>query len=448
MITYSIIQKSQLKGACRLDAEYYQPEYLEIVNLIQKIENIPLGTIAQRITQGPNPIFEESGKVSLNGRNIKELRVIEDNSNYVSEQEFEKYKNFKVIQDDILITLKGLGSIGKTGYVFYGIEAIFSRDIGLIRLNNPNLSKFVYVFLLSKYGSKQIERSSTGGTGQLTLATTALKQILIPNLRGAVVDFVALLIEKSEYEYKQSNKLYRQAEVLLLRELDLLDFQVEDDLSFITNFSDVNSASRVDADYFQPKYKELIKRLKAQGSRPLLEFVENVTAKFNPKPDENYQYIELSNIDSTLGTINSYSEVKGKEAPSRARRILKTGDIIISSIEGSFDKVAIVNNVNEDSLASSGFFQIRSRKILPEVLLVLAKSFVLQMQLKQQTAGTILAAVPNEALKKMLVTQLPENIQQQIADLVRKSHQARKKSKELLEEAKRKVEEMIERGGD
>jgi len=28
MIAYSIIQKSQLEGGLRLDAEYYQPEYL------------------------------------------------------------------------------------------------------------------------------------------------------------------------------------------------------------------------------------------------------------------------------------------------------------------------------------------------------------------------------------------------------------------------------------
>lgn len=39
-----------------------------------------------------------------------------------------------------------------------------------------------------------------------------------------------------------------------------------------------------------------------------------------------------------------------------------------------------------------------------------------------------------------------EYYQQKIADLVVKSHEARKKSKELLEEAKRKVEEMIESG--
>ena len=37
-----------------------------------------------------------------------------------------------------------------------------------------------------------------------------------------------------------------------------------------------------------------------------------------------------------------------------------------------------------------------------------------------------------------------EKIQQKIAELVRESHAARKKAKELLEEAKRKVEELIE----
>lgn len=30
MANYSIIQKSQLEGAWQLDAEYYQPEYLEM----------------------------------------------------------------------------------------------------------------------------------------------------------------------------------------------------------------------------------------------------------------------------------------------------------------------------------------------------------------------------------------------------------------------------------
>jgi len=35
MITHSIIQKSQLEGTHRIDAEYYQPEYLEITKILQ-----------------------------------------------------------------------------------------------------------------------------------------------------------------------------------------------------------------------------------------------------------------------------------------------------------------------------------------------------------------------------------------------------------------------------
>ena len=45
-----------------------------------------------------------------------------------------------------------------------------------------------------------------------------------------------------------------------------------------------------------------------------------------------------------------------------------------------------------------------------------------------------------------LLAILPKPTQQKIADLVKKSHRARKEAKALFEEAERKVEEMIERG--
>lgn len=66
----------------------------------------------------------------------------------------------------------------------------------------------------------------------------------------------------------------------------------------------------------------------------------------------------------------------GKEAPSRARRVLKTGDVIVSSVEGSLGKVAFVDSAQDGYLASTGFFQFRSKEILPEALLMLAKSIV------------------------------------------------------------------------
>jgi len=51
-------------------------------------------------------------------------------------------------------------------------------------------------------------------------------------------------------------------------------------------------------------------------------------------------------------------------------------------------------------------------------------------------------------INNLAVPLLSKEKQQKIAELVKKSHEARKKSKELLEEAKRKIEEIIEKGGE
>ena len=75
---------------------------------------------------------------------------------------------------------------------------------------------------------------------------------------------------------------------------------------------------------------------------------------------------------------------------------------------------------------------------------MLAKSVVFQWQLEKRCAGTILTAVPKESINDILIPVLPKPTQQKIAELVQKSHESRKKAKELLEEAKHKVEELIE----
>lgn len=51
MITFSIIQKSQLEGAYRLDAEYYQLGYLEDMEIsnLKKVNNIKKS--AKRLTR-------------------------------------------------------------------------------------------------------------------------------------------------------------------------------------------------------------------------------------------------------------------------------------------------------------------------------------------------------------------------------------------------------------
>lgn len=157
---------------------------------------------------------------------------------------------------------------------------------------------------------------------------------------------------------------------------------------------------------------------------------------YNPRCVNSY-------MRASVGVIYNSDEIRSEDAPSRARRILRKDDVIVSSVEGSLEKIALVSKEQEGSLASTGFFQLRPKNILPEVLLVLSKSIIIQSQLKKECAGTILTAVPNEALKRIIIPNVPDKLQKKIASLVQQSHEARRKVKELLEEAKSEVEKAI-----
>ncbi|MCL5434850.1 MAG: hypothetical protein M1405_00475 [Patescibacteria group bacterium] len=445
---FSIIQKSQLGRADRIDSEFYQPEYLEIVSKVSKIPHDTLENISESLLSfGAYSLtsfiqWKESGIPFITAEDVKEGFINLENPRFIDEKVDEILKKSRVHENEVLLAMSG-----KVGDAAVAVD-IPSRlnsnqDIVKIKLKKEYSPYFLAVFLNSKFGRLQVLRLPVGSVQQ-HIFLWQTKSLLIPNFSKEFVVRIENLYKFGLKEIKNSKTFYQQAEELLLEELGLKNAVFEDDLSYVVNFSGVQKSDRVDSDFFQPKYEELISILKKNNAKFFIEVIENVPARFNPKLDEQYKYVELANINSSIGVIDGYEEVLGKEAPSRAKRILKEDDVIVSSVEGSLDKVALVAESQNGYLASTGFFQFRSKEILPEVLLTLAKSIIFQMQLKKHCTGTILTAVPNEALKQMYVPVLPKTSQAKIAELVRKSHEARKKSKELLEEAKRKVEEMID----
>ena len=63
----------------------------------------------------------------------------------------------------------------------------------------------------------------------------------------------------------------------------------------------------------------------------------------------------------------------------------------------------------------------------------------------RESRGTVPARLNQEALREIVLLVLPQSMQQKVADLVHQSHQARKRAQELLEKAKREVEELTEK---
>lgn len=144
------------------------------------------------------------------------------------------------------------------------------------------------------------------------------------------------------------------------------------------------------------------------------------------------------------GEITGYMIEQGQDLPSRARRKVATGDVIVSSIEGSLDSIALIDAEYDQALCSTGFHVINSKAFNSETLLVLLKSIIGQLQLKKGCSGTILTAINKDEFGKVILPILAAEKQIQIQQKIIESFNLLQQSKHLLECAKRAVEIAIE----
>lgn len=72
-------------------------------------------------------------------------------------------------------------------------------------------------------------------------------------------------------------------------------------------------------------------------------------------PDSTFRYVDISNVNNLTKIIERTTEVIGKDAPSRARKIIKSNDIIVSTVRPNLNAVAIVPDTLDEQICSTGF---------------------------------------------------------------------------------------------
>ncbi|MCX6776085.1 MAG: restriction endonuclease subunit S [Candidatus Micrarchaeota archaeon] len=447
MAQISIINLSKLGGASRLDAEYYKPEYLKIEDGIKEnhlnfttFEKLHLKVDASAFYPALEPLYGSGNLPFLRVEDV-DTTIHYDGAETIPEEILEKFKTLKVVKEGDLVITKG-GSVARVGLVTK--KAAVCRDI--IFINSSKLDRVDYTYLffyfLTDFANKLLIRSSSL-TAQPHLTITLVREIPIFNPKKQFKQEISDMYQSVTHEYEKSRQFYQQAEQLLLDELEFNRLNLKHELVYTVNFSETLKHMRIDAEYYLPHYKEISKAIENYGSAKLQTIIQIKDNNFIPKTGHRYRYIELSNI-SKEGFITDFTLEVGENLPSRARRLVKTGDVIISSIEGSLSSCALITKEYDDSLCSTGFYVLRSAKINPETLLVMFKLKEYQELLKKGCSGTILTAINKDELESIMVPIIDKDIQDKIAAKVRDAHESRTKAKQLLEEAKRKVEKAIE----
>jgi len=448
-MVYSIIQKSQLEGANRLDAEYYQPEYLKLKLLLEKVKSKKLSDIAEvsggkRLPVGE--IFSDQGVPYLRIVDIYNTFVDLDGVKYISEKLYNLLKRYQIKNADVLMTIVG-NTVGLVGYNQTSLGKFnFTENCARIR-SETTLPQYILAVLMSNIGQLQVVREKVGAA-QPKLSLDRLRNFQIPTLNGKIQTYVRSIVLKALDFFEKSNNLYLEVEDLLSEELGLKDFKVEDDLSYVVNLSDVKSAHRADAEYFKPKYNTLISKVKVQMSKlgDLVSIKKGIEPGSEEYQDEGKLFIRVSSLskngieDKDQKYLNDelYEKLKKDYEP-------KVGEILLT--KDATPGIAYVLKGPVEGIISGGILRLKLKNdIGPEYLALCINSIIGQWQAERDAGGSVITHWKPEQIKNLFIPILPKPTQQKITDLVQKSHQASKKSKELLEEAKRKVEEMIEKG--
>lgn len=447
MAAWSSVSIKKVMLAERIDAEFFRPEHIERANKIRKLGGESLGDFAE-ISNGSTPTdYFEDGSVAF-------VRSGDLTSPLIDGKRADRFLRsnpqkdvFSLSRGDVLISSIGVGSIGKVSFVTDPTGLATVAEVTVVRTCKLP-PEFIWAFLSTTAGLGEIERRVTGATGQQHLNKREAERILVPT--HVPSELLALLIDyinKSEIKLEQAVKNLANAESCLMAALALDELDLSPSKTYARSFRDLDSEGRFDAEYFNPKYQTLIEHLRVDGLT-LSDVCNLAQRKFVPKlthKQDTFNYIEI-------GSLTGHGEAETEklrlaEAPSRATWIVKPGDVITSLVRPIRRLSAMIRDEQKGDVCSSGFAVLEPTGIEPEVLLCYLRLPLICELLDLNTIATMYPAIPTERLMRIPIRLPDDKTRKEITGLVNASIAARREAADLLEQAKRRVEDLIESGG-
>ncbi len=148
----------------------------------------------------------------------------------------------------------------------------------------------------------------------------------------------------------------------------------------------------------------------------------NSVAKWNPQQDGSgkFVYIDISSIDQDTKSVVRPTTVDASEAPSRARQLVATGDILVSTVRPNLNSVACVPPVLDGATASTGFCVLRPRsgELDWRYLFQCVKSISFVRQLVQFATGASYPAVSDKIVKATTIPLPSIEVQRQFGGVL------------------------------
>ena len=438
----------------RFDSEYFKIEYLSKLRNIKKLPYLKIEEFAY-VTDGIHESiqFDESSLINLISAKSPKENIFDLSGNeYISPEQHYKNPRTTLQKGDVIIST--VGTIGNCAVVDETIlPANSDRHVGIVRLKKDIKPYFLSTFIICKYGKFQTLRESTGNV-QLNLFIYKIKSLKIPLLLNKFQERIEELVKLALIYLNKSKELYQQAEDLLLSELNLKDWQPTTETIAIKSFKEsFLSSSRLDAEYYQPKYDELYKYLEIACVEKgwNLKKLASLSLGFKYGTSDPLEYIDKGVPFLRIADLQKYrfndKDLKfiSQKAAKQQKATVNTGDVLISRSGTLGLAIAIPEYLNNAVYGSYFILTKPNRSLINPIYLSLyINSLIGKLQTEQANTGAIQTNLTIPVLESLLIVCPPLDIQKKFVDKVSQSYDAEDKSKQLLQIAKIGVEKAIE----
>lgn len=158
------------------------------------------------------------------------------------------------------------------------------------------------------------------------------------------------------------------------------------------------------------------------------------TAQPTKEPDSEFQYIDIGSIDNTTQTITNPKTFLGKDAPSRARRLVKKDDVLFSTVRTYLKNIARVPAELDGVLTSTGIAVLRTGSGIDSNFLfyfVSSESFI--RAISSAMDGTLYPAVTDGDVAAGRLPIAPIAEQKRIVAKIEELRSKTQKAREALE---------------
>lgn len=277
----------------------------------------------------------------IRARDIKNGKIDGSDLGYISEELYKKIARYIVNTNDIIITIAGtIGEVALVSKKFDGVN-LTENAVRLTEFSKDVCPEFL-AYILKSPERKEYMEQVAGGSAQPKLGIYKIEAIKVDlpdiQIQHKIADILSAYDDLIENNQKQIKLLEEAAQRLYKEWFVDLNFPGHENTKIVDGVPEgwqcckVRDVADINSSALPKNYKE--------------DFID---------------YVDLGSV--RCGHIETRTRYNLNEAPGRAKRCAKDGDIIWGMVRPNLKAYALVTNPKETDVFSTGFAVLSAKKV-------------------------------------------------------------------------------------